>query len=75
LAEFTLRYILYLFQPNLLTYSPKLDIIRILYMEKDMAKAKEWEYIDPEDNDVFKSLYFDLKSEKITKISKISSGL
>jgi hypothetical protein len=44
-------------------------------MEKDMAKAKEWEYIDPEDNDVFKSLYFDLKSEKITKISKISSGL
>jgi hypothetical protein len=60
-------------QPD--NYSPKLDITRSLYIEKDMAKAKEWEYIDPEDNDFSKSLYFDLKSEKITKILRVSSGL
>jgi outer membrane protein assembly factor BamE (lipoprotein component of BamABCDE complex) len=56
-------------------YAPRLDPTRLLYLDKDMEKAKEWEYVDPEDNDFTKSLYFDLKTEKVKKITRENSEL
>jgi hypothetical protein len=56
-------------------YYPKLDPTGLLYFDKDMEKAKQWEYIDPKDSDFTKALHFDLKTNKIKKITKENAGV
>jgi outer membrane protein assembly factor BamE (lipoprotein component of BamABCDE complex) len=55
-------------------YTPRLDPTRLLYIDSHMEKAEKWVFLDPEDSDFAKAIYFDIKTEKVTKISRENSG-
>ncbi len=55
-------------------YAPRLDPTMMLYIDGDMGKAEKWDYLDPEDSDFVKAIYFDLKTDKVKKILRENSG-
>jgi hypothetical protein len=55
-------------------YLPRKDPTRLLYIDGDMEKADSWEYLDPEDTDFAKRIYFEPKTGKASKIERVNSS-
>lgn len=55
-------------------YLPRRDPTRLLYIDSDIEKADSWDYLDPEDTDFAKRIYFEPKTGKASKIERVNSS-